>query len=191
MQLIKTFVFSLLMLFVVSGLSQAAKPEKIVTPDSETTVVVDSGYYKYKLDSMQQENDAQVRLVRATKDMGDRGLPQIIGILVPIVLFIGMAVVLYRVVDSTRQVKLAMVEKGMDPSLLKPMRDESSRKYSALRIGLLLSGIGMGLLVGWYLSMSFNVVEEQQIFLSIGSSLLLGGAGLALYHVIVSKMEKK
>lgn len=191
MHLIKILVTSLFILFALSGLSQAAKPEKIVSVDSEITVEVDSGYYKYKLDSMQQENDAQVRMVRATNDMGDRDLPQIIGILVPIVLFIGIAVVLYRAVDSTRQVKLAMVEKGMDPSLLKPIRDESSKKYSALRIGLLLSGIGMGLLVGWFLSMSFNVVDDQQVFISIGSSLLLGGAGLALYHVIVSKIEKK
>ncbi|NQW29396.1 MAG: hypothetical protein HQ472_02650 [Ignavibacteria bacterium] len=189
MQLFNTTVLVVLALLLSIGILNADTPAKTATLDSGIAVVQDSGYYQFKLDSMKQENDAHLRIVREGIGGGDNTV-QVMGVFVPIVLFIGMAIVLVQLVVSSRKVKLAMVEKGMDPSLLKQPHDESSKKFSALRLGLLIAGIGLGLLIGWYIAWATQVEESQQFFITLGCSLSLGGVGLAMYHIIVRKIEK-
>lgn len=50
--------------------------------------------------------------------------------------------------EPIRSPDVARIEKGMDPSSLDVPHDESSRKFGALRWGMLLMGAGFGLLIG-------------------------------------------
>ncbi|MDR0969949.1 MAG: hypothetical protein LBM67_05380 [Lentimicrobiaceae bacterium] len=73
--------------------------------------------------------------------------------------------------------------------------------YSALRISSLMSGIGLGLLVGLFISSLMNTggyfpenewMNREFISVTYGASVLLfGGLGLLIAFIIETSMEKK
>ena len=71
--------------------------------------------------------------------------------------------------------------------------------FSSLKIGLLLTGIGLGLLVGFFInfyiiqSTNLNQFDVHQIsYIAYGASVLLfGGLGLILSFIIENYMSKK
>lgn len=110
-------------------------------------------------------------------------------ILFPLLFIAGASLVVWRGIESRRDVRLAMIEKGMNPSLSNETADESSKKFSALRFGMLLTGVGFGLLIAIMIVNFWPTVQYVEgIF--IGSSLLYGGIGLMVYHVIARRTEK-
>jgi predicted MFS family arabinose efflux permease len=77
---------------------------------------------------------------------------------------------------------MAMIEKGVDPSLF---HEESKRKsVSSLKPALFLIGIGFGFLFGYLLD-DWGVVSEEASFISM--IILFGGLGLLLYYFIEGK----
>jgi len=71
------------------------------------------------------------------------------------------------------------------------------KSFTSLRIGSLMAGLGLGLLVGFLieLSVNCNVYTEthfRNVPVAYGSSVLLfGGAGLIISHIIEKKERKK
>lgn len=145
---------------------------------------------RFRLDSMQMQHDfdlheAAIRQDRVTSP------EDIIGVFIPIVAILGAFLVVWRGIESKRALRMAMIEKGMDPSLLVERSDESSKKYGALRFGMLLAGVGLGLLVAFVIVSSSSIGSNMQPLVFISSALLFGGIGLIGYHLIANKLEAK
>lgn len=106
---------------------------------------------------------------------------------------------------ARRKERLAIIEKigeKLDASAFDGKLDFGSFtkkfSFSALKAGCLLSGIGLGLLVGYFLNLSMSGYEVDKWFRSELSSvaygapvLLCGGIGLIIAFVIETKMAKK
>lgn len=145
---------------------------------------------QFRLDSMQKEHDYELRETELRQQRGTD--PQdIIGVMIPIIAIFGSFFVVWRGIESKRALRMAMIERGMDPSLLIDRSDESSKKYGALRFGMLLAGIGLGLLIAFFLVSNWFIESNHQPLVFISSSLLFGGIGLIGYHLIANKLEAK
>jgi len=79
--------------------------------------------------------------------------------------------------------RLTMLEKGVDPQIFYPK--PTSNKFASLKWALLMIGVGLGFLIGGFLS-DFTDAEEP-IFFSM--TLLFGGLGLLTYFFIVRKND--
>ena len=103
------------------------------------------------------------------------------GILVPIAAFAMVFGIIFILVRKKE--RLAMIEKGADPSQFKS--DLSGP--SSLKWGLFSLGIGLGILVGNIL-VSTKVMEEEVAYFSM--IFLFGGISLIVSHFLARKMEK-
>lgn len=83
-----------------------------------------------------------------------------------------------------RKERMAMMEKGIDPSTFIPPKKASS---AALKYGILLISIALGIFMGKFLSHTemFMYEEEAAYFSMI---FLFGGLGLVVYHFMSKKM---
>ncbi|RPH27281.1 MAG: hypothetical protein EHM93_19295 [Bacteroidales bacterium] len=90
--------------------------------------------------------------------------------------------IFYYLHTRNRQ-RLAMLEKGVDPKTFYPR--PTTNRYSSLKWGLLMVGIGLGILFGGFLS---NYMEDEgpAIFSMI---MLFGGLGLLVYFLIAKKND--
>ncbi|MCX6139866.1 MAG: hypothetical protein NTX15_03395 [Candidatus Kapabacteria bacterium] len=193
MKHLRIVLFILLSVTILHS-EEATTTTKALTTVSKVTPLNDSDALstgqQFRLDSMQKEHDYELRETELRQHRGTD--PQdIIGVMIPIIAIIGAFFVVWRNIDSKKALRMAMIEKGMDPSLLIDRADESSRKYGALRFGMLLAGIGLGLLVA-FLIVSSSVIDGNYIpLVFISNALLFGGLGLIGYHLIANKLEAK
>lgn len=163
----------------------AADTSSIINRDS--LLRYDSAYRAFVLDSMKQEHDAQLSM---TQLEGKReNIPAILALSIPIICIVLVMVIAWRRIESRKAIKLAMIEKGMDPGLDELPKDESTSKYGALRIGMLFAGFGLGVLVSGLASIGMSLSDEATAMAIIASSLLGGGLGLVLYHHVAAKLE--
>ena len=102
--------------------------------------------------------------------------------LIPISLFAMIFGIVYIIVR--RKERLAMIEKGADPSIFE--RGKSS--LSSLKWGMLFVGIGVGILLGKVFAAYSCLGEEASMFSMI---CLFGGLSLVIYHFVERSMEKK
>ena len=79
--------------------------------------------------------------------------------------------------------RLAMLEKGVDPKSFYPQ--PTTNRYASLKWALLMIGIGLGFLVGGFLS--DYVHDEAPVIFSM--VLIFGGLGLLVYY-FVAKDDK-
>ena len=110
------------------------------------------------------------------------------GIIVPLAFLIAGTLMLWMSVNSQKQVRLAMIEKGMDPSTLKS--PDTTKKFGALRFGLLLVGTSLGLLSGFGVNMLFGVDHAYHEFIVITSALFFAGLSLIVYHMVAASLNK-
>jgi hypothetical protein len=84
-----------------------------------------------------------------------------------------------------RKERMAMMEKGIDPSTFLVTSKPGS---AALKYGILLISIALGILMGKYLAQTnmFQFEEEAAYFSMI---FLFGGLGLVIYHYMAKKMQ--
>lgn len=163
----------------------AADTSSLINRDS--LLRYDSAYRAFVLDSMKQEHDAQLSMIQLE---GKReNIPAILALSIPIICIVLVMVIAWRRIESRKAIKLAMIEKGMDPGLDELPKDESTSKYGALRIGMLFAGFGLGVLVSGLASIGMSLSDEATAMAIIASSLLGGGLGLVLYHHIAAKLE--
>jgi hypothetical protein len=113
------------------------------------------------------------------------------GILVPLTLFGGAAVVLWKYFEGHHKERMAMIDKGVNPADFKtttpPLRLWQGSVLSNLKWGLLFVFAGIGLLVGLQLENYFRFEEGTVIF---GCILIAGGLALIIFYLIAAKKIK-
>ena len=107
-------------------------------------------------------------------------------VIVPVVMFACVFGILYVYFTTRNRERMAMIEKGADPSLF---RNPNRGGRSTLKFGLLFVGVSLGILMGAVLSTSFpNMREETANFSMI---FLFGGIALIVSHVLDSKAKSE
>ena len=185
-------LYIVLLAILLLAWSQALAQEATIDSVAAAETLFDSSYHQFQIDSLEIERSMEVARLRSLKSNENAGIEtivEIIGVGIPIVFIIALAIVILKSRDDQKQVRLAMIHKGMDPSLLNT-GNENSRKYAALRIGLLLAGLGLGLLIGAGIGHALHLQEDGMVLTTLSSAVLFGGAGLVIYHILASKMEK-
>ena len=105
--------------------------------------------------------------------------------LIPIILFLSVAVVLIIYRKFTNEERLAMIEKGVDANLF---NRKINHRGTALKFGLLFIGAGIGLLLGSLLAAGHYIEEDPAYFSML---LLFGGLGLFVSYKIEKKEDKE
>ncbi len=145
-------------------------------------------YHRFKLDSMTAANRHDIAMAQVDEDFS---VPVIIEVFIPIVAILGAFWIVYKSIEAKRAIKLALIEKGMDASALAEPKNENSKKYSALRYGLLLCGLGLGLIVGMTASPFFGLRDDSAVLFTLASATLGGGLGMVAYHLMVRGTDQK
>lgn len=104
-----------------------------------------------------------------------------LAVTVPTLALFVMIVYLRRIDNSE---KLAMIEKGVDPSLFANKKRNTS---FPLRVSLLLMGAGLGLIMGYLLDRHFYM-EEVAYFSML---FIFGGLGLGAAYLVEEKKNKE
>ena len=103
----------------------------------------------------------------------------LVEVLIPITFFAAIFGILYVYFTTRNKERLAMIEKGADPSIFASPKRKLGRK-----IGLLAIGGAIGLLVGQSLVVYGGVQEEIAI---ISMVLLFAGSSLVIEHFLEKK----
>lgn len=119
-------------------------------------------------------------------------LHELLGALVPIVFVLVAGILLWKRLDARKTIELAMIEKGLDPRGGITERD-STRKFRALRFGLLLVGIGLGLCAAMIIWNVFDwaIQDDLRPLVAITSMAFFSGLALTVYHIIATSLEKR
>ena len=80
--------------------------------------------------------------------------------------------------------RLAMMEKGLDPSELSQRKDA---RWISLKYGMLLIGVAVGMLVG---NIVYETYDLSNIVSYLSMTFLCGGLSLVLYFIIEGKFKK-
>lgn len=100
-------------------------------------------------------------------------------ILVPFIVFMTIFGVLYVFMTTRNKERLAMIEKGADPSLF------AQRKTRAgIKLGMLAIGVALGILVGQMIA-HFSIMDAKPATMSM--IFLFAGVGLVLEHFLSKK----
>lgn len=108
---------------------------------------------------------------------------EMLAIMIPITLIIGVFVMVIYLRRYQNQERMAMIDKGVDPT---HFAAKASSVSGALRASLLLIGSGVGLLLGYFLDNSYRM-EEVGYFSML---LIFGGAGLGAAYLIEERKQK-
>lgn len=100
-------------------------------------------------------------------------------ILVPFIVFATIFGSIYVFLTTRNKERLAMIEKGADPSIF------ATRKTRwGIKLGLLAMGIAMGVLMGQMLTHLTSMDEEPA---TVSMIFLWGGLGLVTEHFLAKK----
>ncbi len=120
----------------------------------------------------------------------DDAIVNLTGLVAVLLIFGGLPAVVVLVFYFGRKAehkeRLALIEKGVDPSVY--MHKETSSSSSALMWGLLILGIGLGSFLGYILSV-YSPFGREYMMPSL--SLVFGGLGLIGYFVYRKKTAAK
>ncbi|HCM78051.1 MAG TPA: hypothetical protein DIS90_16830 [Cytophagales bacterium] len=103
--------------------------------------------------------------------------------MIPIIGLVGAFIMVVYLRKFQNMERMAIIDKGLDPTLFKMERSTSG----ALRAALLLMGAGLGLLMGYWLDSSFDM-QEVAYFSMI---FIFGGLGLGLSYLIEESKNKE
>jgi hypothetical protein len=106
-------------------------------------------------------------------------------IIVPLAFFATLFGIIYVAVSARNKERLALIDKGLDASMLHAKTSTHGR-YDALKFGLLLIGFAIGLLLGNILESYADFQEEVAYFSMI---MLFGGVALILYYLLMKKLK--
>jgi hypothetical protein len=112
-----------------------------------------------------------------------------IGILVPITLFVLTAIILWKYFDSRHIERKAIIDKGLNPSDYKELYKHeafATNPLSSLKLGLLAMFVGAGVFIGLVLRKWYYI--DEAIFPSL--ILIMGGIGLIVFYLLASKKMK-
>ena len=113
-----------------------------------------------------------------------------VGILVPITLFIISGAVLWKYFDSRHIERRTIIDKGLNPADYKELYKHhafATNPLASLKWGLLAVFVGLGALLAVVLDDWFHF--EHMIY--PGLILIFGGIGLLVFYAIASKKIKE
>ncbi len=84
-----------------------------------------------------------------------------------------------------RRERLTMMEKGFDPSRF--YTEKPSSRFTSLKYGMLLIGLGMGILIGNIIAATSEIEKEVAFF---SMTFLFGGIALVLNYLIETRERK-
>lgn len=98
--------------------------------------------------------------------------------------------IVYLYYSTRHRERMSLIEKGADASLFYSEKSTKPRatRFLALKIGVFLMGIGMGILVGNILAFTTGLEEPVAYFSMI---FIFGGLSLATYYVIEKNVLKE
>ena len=104
-----------------------------------------------------------------------------VGILVPLFAFLFIFGIVYVAVTARNKERMAMIEKGVDASMFVTKRNYFSM---TLKIGMLLVGVALGILMGSLIDEYTTLPEEVSYFSMI---FLFGGLALIINAILEKK----
>lgn len=110
--------------------------------------------------------------------------------LIPIFLFGGIAVVMYKYYDGRHRERMAMIEKGVNPAEFKGASWIQALKVNplaSLKWGLLALFVGIGVFVGRIVTLQYDMHDAAYL----ASMLVFGGIALIIFYAIASRKLKK
>lgn len=114
---------------------------------------------------------------------------EIFALLIPIVAIVfGNAFafgIIYFIVITRNRERMALIERGATAEEVFKSRKPS--KYAALKNGLFLIGLAVGLMVGAIVN-SLTVLDTTAVYFAC--SLFFGGLGLVIFYLIYMKNER-
>lgn len=105
----------------------------------------------------------------------------VLGMMIPMVGIVGAFIMIVYLRRFENAERMAMIEKGVDPSLFTKKARQSSS--GTLRASLLFIGAGTGLLVAYFLDRAFDM-EEVAYFSML---FIFGGLGLGAAYLLEEK----
>ena len=162
-----------------------APPDTIVKIVHDTVRVENAGMTQAARDNQQLYTEIKKGLADGWNEGGSSHAEyssSITDVFVPIVFFVICGYVLIKNIEAKRALRLAMIEKGMDPVLANSRTDDSQHIFTSLRRGLVFSCIGVALIIGYFFDMS-TIGKEG--FLTFAFSVAGAGLGYVLYHMSV------
>jgi predicted MFS family arabinose efflux permease len=108
--------------------------------------------------------------------------------LVPVTLFVGLFITICYIsfLKIRKTERLALINAGRDAGIFTETEKQPA-VHSALKYGIFMIGLALGLLVGDIVAKA-TVLEEPVAYFSM--VLLFGGAALLLYYRIQGRMKK-
>ncbi|WP_432713800.1 DUF6249 domain-containing protein [Pedobacter sp.] len=103
-----------------------------------------------------------------------------------IFLIICASAMIFGIRYMSNKEKMAMIERGIDPGIYKS-RISAPKPFLSLKIGLLLVGLGIGLLVALFTTVNLYLRREQSVAVYFGSLSIFGGLGLIVSYLIEKK----
>ncbi len=101
-------------------------------------------------------------------------------IFVPIILGVAVFTMIVFLRKYDNDERMAMIEKGLDPNAPMPVKTSG-----VLRFALLAIGIGLGILVGYFI-VEFTQLTEQ---VTVAITIIFGGLALLLAYYIEQKQK--
>lgn len=105
------------------------------------------------------------------------------GILVPIAFFATIIALVY--LHNRKKERMMMITRGMDPM---SVESNKQNRRTSLKYGLLLSGVGLGFLLG-NIMVATHTMDEEAAYFSM--TFLFGGIALLIYHFAERNLEKE
>jgi ABC-type Fe3+-siderophore transport system permease subunit len=109
-------------------------------------------------------------------------------ILIPVTFFGSLFGIAYVYLTTRNRERMAMIEKGADPSLFRnPVR---GRSFFTLKFGLLFVGVSLGILMGALLAAA-NIRGLEEEPASFAMMFLFGGIALIISHFLEEKKRSQ
>jgi hypothetical protein len=112
--------------------------------------------------------------------------PLLVGILVPLGSFAMVFGIVYLIVTARNKERMALIERGADPSLFESVKKGNSNRV--LKWGIFLVGIGLGITVA-YMLVKNDVMDEDAAYFSM--IFIFGGLALVGTHLFLRKQESQ
>lgn len=108
----------------------------------------------------------------------------IIAILTSVGLPIGLGIYLaLRVKNQQHVERMELIKQGIIP----PTEQTTKNPMNRLRNGLILIGVGLGLVVSFFIKMTWNLDEDSQSLVTGASILLFMGVAFLIYFFVSKK----
>lgn len=103
--------------------------------------------------------------------------------LVPITLFVTGFAMIFGIRYLVNRERMALIERGINPN----DGQSAPKPFLSLKIGLLLVGLGLGLVVALFTVIATKLGDDEAAAIYFGCVLIFGGLGLIVSYIIEKK----